>query len=127
MYEIGIAAACSKLNRCGIGIAWRTSIATYSAKPPRTRPNTRSPGRHPVTPSPTALTSPAASVPPIFSGPPCTAPPTTSSPRFIALARTRTTISPVFGLRLGHVAPFEHRRMVFGYDPAGFHSASILD
>ncbi len=60
---MGSAAACSNVRLAGFGTTWSCAAHAYSAKAPRTNPNTSSPGCSPRTSAPTASTSPAASLP----------------------------------------------------------------
>lgn len=99
----GIDAASSHDKLAGTGIASPTSTSAYSEKPPAQRPITRSPSRQPVTPCPSAATSPAASPPMAFHDPalPCRPCPTTNSPRLSDAARTRTSNCPGPGSGMG--------------------------
>ena len=60
---MGTAAACSKVRLAGFGTTWSCAAHAYSAKAPRTRPSTSSPGRRSRTFAPTDSTTPAASTP----------------------------------------------------------------
>ena len=57
--------ATSQLRPSGLGTSWVTGTVTYSAWLERRQdqPSTSSPGANPLTPSPTAVTTPARSVP----------------------------------------------------------------
>ena len=60
---MGSAAACSNVRLAGFGATLSSAAHAYSAKAPRTKPNTSSPGCSPCTFAPTASTTPAASLP----------------------------------------------------------------
>ncbi len=60
---MGSAAACSNVRLAGFGTTLSCAAHAYSAKAPRTKPNTSSPGRSPRTFAPTVSTTPAASLP----------------------------------------------------------------
>ena len=60
---MGSAAACSNVRLAGFGATLSSAAHAYSAKAPRTNPNTSSPGCSPRTFAPTASTTPAASLP----------------------------------------------------------------
>ena len=60
--------ACSSVQPDGTGIAAAAGSTMYSAKAPYPTPMTRVPGCGPVTASPTATTSPAASKPARYGG-----------------------------------------------------------